>query len=362
MKTKDSININSILMYAPNWFGDAVMSTPFIRCVKEKFPNSNLTVLAKGSVCELLSGLKYIDSYIPLQSSLLSQISAVLKVKKEKFDLAFILPHSLRSALITFLGGVRHRVGYSCNGRGLFLNHKVYFPKDAKGNRKVVYMTEEYLALGKDLGVEDDKLGPELSVVYDVEKEWLEELSREEHSFPRVGIAPGSAFGPSKRWKIEKFAEVGKWIYAQYETPPVLLTAPDEIELKRHFATICGNFVDPFAKDSSIERLKAVIKNLDILICNDSGTRHIAVAFGVPTLTIVGPTALDYSLGPYERGAILRARVDCAPCQLPKCPIDHRCMEVISTGMVIEKLKGLIENREKVKVKGVEICDIIYNQ
>ena len=82
--------------------------------------------------------------------------------------------------------------------------------------------------------------------------------------------------------------------------------------------------------------LKATISQLDLLIGNDSGTRHVAVAFGVPTICIMGPTSPVYSEGPYERGQVLRVDVDCGPCQKPICETDHRCMTQITPDTVVQ--------------------------
>lgn len=355
------MRVESILIYVPNWIGDAVMATPFIRCAKNTFPEAQLTVLAKGNICELLKGLTYIDSFVTVSNTISGQISTIIGLRKQRFDLSFILPHSFRSALITFLIGARNRTGYRCNSRQFLLNHKVDFLRDEKGNKKVTYMTDEYFRLGRLWKIEDDRKGPELAVAKEKEAEWLDERASYNCVSPWIGIAPGAAFGPSKRWLIENFAEVARWIIQDYSTRPILLTGPNEVDIKNEFAKLCNSFIDPFHTYSSIEKLKSVVKNLDLLICNDSGTRHIAIAFGVPTLTILGPTAIEYSLGPYEKGIILRAKVNCAPCQLPECPIDHRCMKAITPEIVIEKIKTLLTLKRNSQMQTVEIYDIINN-
>jgi heptosyltransferase-2 len=99
------------------------------------------------------------------------------------------------------------------------------------------------------------------------------------------------------------------------------------------------------AGQPTIAKLKAVVSMLDLLICNDSGTRHIAVAFKVPTVCIMGPTSPKYSAGPYERGEVLRLDVDCGPCQKPVCATDHRCMTRITTEWVLNTATGLLSGR-----------------
>ncbi|MEK7793336.1 MAG: glycosyltransferase family 9 protein, partial [Candidatus Hydrogenedentota bacterium] len=88
-----------------------------------------------------------------------------------------------------------------------------------------------------------------------------------------------------------------------------------------------------------IDTLKATVSRLDLLVCNDSGPRHVAVAFGVPTVCIMGPTMPAYSCGPYEKGEVLRVDVDCGPCQKPYCSTDHRCMTRIGVDEVVAAAK-----------------------
>jgi heptosyltransferase-2 len=92
----------------------------------------------------------------------------------------------------------------------------------------------------------------------------------------------------------------------------------------------------PDCGQPTIDTLKATVSLLELLVCNDSGARHVAVAFKVPALSILGPTSPAYSSGPYEQGEVLRVDVDCGPCQRPTCRTDHRCMTRISTERVVE--------------------------
>jgi heptosyltransferase-2 len=153
---------------------------------------------------------------------------------------------------------------------------------------------------------------------------------------PFVGIAPGAAFGPSKRWPVERFAAVADRL-SETGAQCVLLTGPGEEDtrdairklVKREL--LCCDEGRP-----TIDTLKATVSLMNLLVCNDSGPRHVAIAMGVPAVCVMGPTRPVYTEGPYETGRVLRIDVDCGPCQKPTCATDHRCMTGISPEAVFE--------------------------
>ncbi len=335
--------LSSILIFAPNWIGDAVMATPLFRVIKKRYPHIPLNVIAKKSICELLDGLEYIDELIPLSDSSIQQVLCALKLRNRHYSAVIILPHSFRSAFLSFITGASLRIGYDCNSRSFLLTHPVPFPKDGAGNRKIQYMTYEYLKLCEELEVFPDSQSLELVVSEKDENEWKEELEEQKIKRPVVGIAPGASFGPSKRWDTERFAQLANELNEKYDAATILITGPNEGDIREQFLKYSSvKVIDPFTKSHSISRLKAVIKNLDLLICNDSGPRHIAVAFGVPVVCIMGPTKPEYTDSPWERGFIIRVPVDCGPCQLPECPTDHRCMNLITPQMVLEHVDKIL--------------------
>jgi len=196
-------------------------------------------------------------------------------------------------------------------------------------------MAEEYLSLLAPLGCEDDGRGLELHA----EPALAEKLRHEVEDLlggdgPLVGIAPGAAFGPSKRWSAERYGETARALHDRIGARCLLLTGPTEREIAQTVRAAAGiPLMQPLP---SIAGLKAAIAQLNALICNDSGPRHIAVAFHIPTVCIIGSTSPVYSEGPYERGEVIREDVDCAPCQKPECSTDHRCMTRITTDRVVE--------------------------
>lgn len=330
-----------ILAIVPNWLGDVAMCTPALRTLKQRFPKAELAVAGPHPACALLEGLACIDVLIPFKSrpGLLATIQLARKLRPCARDLAVVFPHSARAALIARLAGSRRILGYDRGGRKWLLTDRVQ-PHTEDGRIAPVYMTWEYLDLLAPLGCEYDGFGLELAVSdRDV-------AAVKEHLVgqgPIVGFAPGAAFGPSKRWPAERFAAVADELTETTGATCVLLCGPNEEDTRaavqsaaRHKLTECDEGYP------TIGKLKAAVKCLDLLICNDSGPRHVAVALGVPTITIMGPTRPAYSCGPYERGEVIRVDVDCGPCQQPVCRTDHRCMTRIDVARVVGSARAAL--------------------
>jgi heptosyltransferase-2 len=136
----------------------------------------------------------------------------------------------------------------------------------------------------------------------------------------------------------EGFAEVVNRIAAQRDVHFILLTGPGEESIRDDVkAKAVPEFLEPETSESGLSRLKGLIARLDLLICNDSGPRHIAVAFECPIVCIMGPTSPRYTDSPYEIGEVLRLPLECSPCQKPVCPLEHhRCMRDVTPEQVAE--------------------------
>jgi heptosyltransferase-2 len=152
-----------------------------------------------------------------------------------------------------------------------------------------------------------------------------------------VGIAPGAAFGPSKCWLPERYAAVADALAERAGARCVLLTGPGEEATREAVLSAARHpLIECHGGAPGIARLKATIARLDLHIGNDSGPRHLAIAFGKPVICIMGSTSPRYTDSPWERGEVLRVDVDCGPCQQPTCATDHRCMTRIDVPRVVD--------------------------
>jgi len=326
--------VKRIAVILPNWLGDAVMCTPAIRALHRRFPIAEVTVVGKQALCELVEGLSYVHRTIPIPGTahFRELWDVARRIRPWAEDLVVIFPHSFRAALLGFLSRARRRLAYSRNGRRMLLTDAVP-PNRVRGKIVPEYMTTEYLKLVAALGCEDDHVGLELRA----DEESLAMLAPKlEGDGPLVGIAPGAAFGPSKQWLVDRFAAVADRLREEFGARCVLMTGPGEDEVRESITRLSRHGLIRYDDGKpSVRLMKALVSQLDLMISNDSGPRHVAVAFGVPVICIMGPTAPVYSEGPYEKGERIRVEVDCGPCQKPVCTTDHRCMTRISVDRVV---------------------------
>ena len=324
-----------ILAFVPNWLGDVAMSTPALRALTLRFPDAALFAVGQTGACQLLEGLPWLHGTIalPARAGLGAMAALRRDVRDPASTLAVVFPHSFRAALAARVSGAKTRLGYARNGRSWLLTHKA-LPYRENGVITPVYMATEYLDLVKAVGCENDGEGLELAADPAIVARLRPKL---EGDGPLIAIAPGAAFGPSKRWPAERYAAVMDALHERIGARPVLLTGPGEEDTRE--AVLAAVKHPPIQVDDgtpTIDVLKAAIAQADMLIGNDSGPRHIAIAFKKPVICIMGPTSPRYSEGPYETGEVLRMEVDCGPCQKPECTTDFRCMTRIAPEMVVE--------------------------
>lgn len=345
-------NVNNILVTAPNWVGDVVMSTPSFRCIRENFPNAKITLLLRPYVKGILDNAPWFDEIIEYDPKTKHKqagkyLSLVRKLRRRKYDLAFILPNSFSSALISWLAGVTRRVGYVRDNRTWLLTDAVQRPKE-KGRFLPTYMGDYYLRLCTSIGCKVRSKHIELFV----SKESEEAIDR---IFAKYGITsskqkvlinPGASFGSSKFWTVEGFAETARIISKNLDCHVLLATGSDEKDLAKKIEGAANGSIINLSKDNiSLDLLKALIKKCSLLITVDSGPRHLAVALNKPVVVLMGPTDPRYTQTKQEIGKIIREAVECAPCHLKTCPTDHRCMRRIKPQRVAEAAISLLNKQ-----------------
>ena len=325
-----------ILVRGPNWVGDLVMSTPGFRALRGAFPDARITLQLRPGLEALVAGAPWFDSVERLEShhagaaALLREARAQRRARR--FDLGVCIPDSFSSALWMRVAGVRRVVGYGRGGRAALLHDAV--PRGADwGTRSLVPREEFVLGLTDALGC--PRLGTELELhTTAAEEAAADDLLATPSRGPRVAIAPGASFGPSKLWPAESFASVGDAL-SRAGAEIVILGSPAE----RALAGEVGAHMTQPARDLSgrleLGSLKSVLRRCDLLLCNDAGARHVAIAFGVPCIVLFGPTSLAKTNLNLERVTALETDLSCRPCYQRECPIDHRCMTRLPVERVV---------------------------
>ncbi|MBX3328769.1 MAG: lipopolysaccharide heptosyltransferase II [Nitrospira sp.] len=341
-----------ILVRAPNWIGDAVMCEPAVRGLRSLFPEAELTMLAKPAIAELFIAhpglhcvLVYDDKAV--HAGISGKWSLAGMLRRHRFDLAVLFQNAFEAAFLAWLAGIPRRYGYATDGRVLFLTEPVAVPNGLVPMHQVEY----YWNLLRPLGMAGGATLPALLVSADEDRMVDGRLTAAgiDPSDLIIGINPGSTYGSAKRWLPDRFAEVAKRLVRRLEQAErahvavVILGAKGEESLGKDIAAQLGGRSVVLSGATTIRDLMAVVKRCRVLITNDTGPMHIAAAFGVPVVAVFGPT--DWrTTAPYgQERSIVREAVDCAPCLLRECPIDHRCMTRISVDRVYEAAVQQIE-------------------
>lgn len=322
-----------ILVRLPTWVGDSVMATPALRALRAAHPDAEIVAEGRPQLADLLRGLASFDGFLGDEGrGLRGALARARRLGERRFDLAVLLPDSVRAALGPFLAGVPARVGYARDPLRRALLSESLPPPRRHGRRLPIPMVERYLAITRHLGCQDRGDHLELAVDPEAATEIDRELAH--HGVgpdaPILVVTPGAGFGPSKRWPPEHFARACDLIARERGLRPVLAPAPDEAPIAARIAALCE--VRPASLVGGrfgLAGLKALIARARLVLTNDTGPRHIAVALGRPVVVLMGPTDPRHTASHLEGQRVLREPVTCSPCQRPICPIDHRCMRRI---------------------------------
>jgi len=321
----------NILIRATNWIGDAIMSLPALRAIRRRFPDAEITVLAKPWVSALYEGERSIDRVIALEGA---NWNVIRRLRRGKFDLAILFPNSFQSAAVVRLAGVKRIVGYARDGRSLLLTDAIAIPKAGEVE---AHQRFYYLELLRRAGLIEA-----IPEVPDIRLDGIDELrAKGEKLFetlhvkrPVIGVSPGAAFGSAKRWLPERFAESAARLAAEFGGSVAVFGSAAEKALCEEVARASGG--RSFAGTTTLRAFIEMTAACRVFLANDSGAMHIASALGVPSVTVFGPTdeTATGPLGPSAR--LVREPVDCAPCLLRECPIDHRCMTRVTSDQVVQ--------------------------
>lgn len=329
------------LIIAPQWIGDAVMTEPLLRRLHTR--GESLTVGALPWVAPVYRAMPQVAHVVVLpfahgglqwraRRSLARQL-------RGQFDVAYVCPNSLKSALLPWWAGIAKRVGYHGEARyGVLTDRLPNPPKDQRPP-----MVALYSALSGDADVGQDR--PQLQLPPAVVDATLADLHVQRQGY--YVFAPGAEYGPAKRWPAAHFAALAR----QLSLPVVLLGSGKESGLCALIAAEANTGRPQQCLDwsgrTSLDQALALIAGAKALVSNDSGLMHVAAAFGVPQVALFGSSSPLHTppLSPQARVVWLKddpayqPPLDCAPCFARTCPLGHtRCLVDITPAMVLDRL------------------------
>jgi len=337
--------VSRVVVFAPNWLGDAVMGLPAVRAVRVWAPSAHLAVAARPSVAALYAMVPEVDAVVPLAPRApITRPSAwradAERLAGERFDVAVCLPNSFLSAWTARRAGIPERWGYNAQGRGAFLTRRVRRPAG------LPHQADYYLTLTAALG---------LPAVPRVAPITVPETARAAAAAllgatgrPVVVMAPGAAYGRAKQWPPARFAEVAATLWRDRGMATAVVGAGGDAaagaELREALRGLDGGrlaldrLVDLVGR-TDLATLAAVLERAHAVVANDSGAMHLAGAVGAPVIAVFGATN-EHHTAPLPARAdqapprIVTHEVWCRPCMLRECPLGHQCMRGITAADV----------------------------
>jgi heptosyltransferase-2 len=312
-----------VVVRAPNWVGDVVLSLPALRDLRRCFPAARLEVLARPWVAELYAAVAGVDAVVESRG-----LAADVEALRGRFDLGVLLPNSFASALTLWRAGIPERWGYATDARGMLLTRSCRVPARVRGQSQVYYYRAMLEGLG--LAVEGP---PDASLA--CPQEWAaqgETLLGD--TGPWIGVNPGAFYGTAKRWPPERFAAAAALVARRTGASVAIVGAASERPLGEAIASQLAAPSRVLCGETTLAGLVGVLAQLRLLLTNDSGPMHLAAALGTPLVAVFGSTDWVETAPVSERARVVREDTACAPCRLRECPIDHRCMTRVGVSRV----------------------------
>ncbi|MBN1794946.1 MAG: lipopolysaccharide heptosyltransferase II [Candidatus Omnitrophica bacterium] len=339
--------MDNILVIHPNWLGDVIFSTPFIRNLKRAYPDGAITSFVVPRTHPVLMNNPYIGEVIlydedGAEASLGGKASFVRELRGRQFETVFFLRPSLTRTALAVFAGIPERIGFDTSKSGWLLTRRISYPEEP------VHRADMYLELLRQLGIAADGKGCDFFVTE-------REIERARALLRDSGVAEGESFcvmhaGANwslKRWPVASFARLADRV-ADETGLQVIFTgaATDRIRTEEIIARATRRPVS-LAGKTTLGEVGALFTLSACMVSADSGPMHIACALGVPVVALFGPTHTDIT-GPYHprhpNTVVLRNEIECnsEPCYDLDCP-KNRCMEAIAVNDVLAAIKRLIK-------------------
>lgn len=332
-----------ILVWEVNWVGDVLFSTPFLRALKEKFPDAYITCITSPWTKEVLETNPNVNEIIvydgkTINKGLLNKLRLIRKLRRKNYDAAFLLHRSLTRAVICLLSGIKQRIGHYYKKRNFLLTHK------AKAQEIVQHRVEGYLDLARKIGADSDIRTLEF-YIKEEDAAQVENLLRANNisKTDRVVILnPGGNWEP-KRWPVEKYAELSRMVIKNLKAKVIITGSESDLNIYLKMQDLIDEKLISFCGKTNLRQLAALFKRADVVISGDSGPLHLALAAGAKVIALFGPTSTEIT-GPYGGGKyiILQKDVNCLiPCYNVSCG-KKDCMNAIKPEEVFEEVRRVL--------------------
>lgn len=296
-----------LLVVCPSWVGDAVMATPALRLLRSHLPGCFIGGLVKPGIDQILAGTTFFDElHVERAAGVMGPKFVAAKVRPRRYDTALLLTNSFSTALITRIAGIPRRFGYRKDARGLLLTHKLDLPRRADGSRAAISAVGAYWHLARHLlretGRGDSLEGDSFDIPPGVHMELgvtpaevaaADDVLRKAGATDEVAVLVPGGNNPAKRWPEDRFAQVAAHLHREHGLTVLISGSPGEADLIGRIRSACDSpTVSMPELGASLGALKGILASgrCRLTVANDTGPRHIAAAYGVPVVSLFGPT------------------------------------------------------------------------
>ncbi|MBZ9710915.1 lipopolysaccharide heptosyltransferase II [Mesorhizobium sp. B3-2-1] len=325
----------TILVIGPRWVGDMVMAQCLFSALKELHPNAAIDVLAPAWAAPLVKRMPEIRQQIdfPLQPGALefSHRRRFGRLLRGRYDMAYILPGSWKSALIPFFARIPRRFGNLRELRYGLLTDIVPLPDAVKRRTAQAYFG---LAQGGSFRA------PRLTVEQKNQAALLDRFGLAPREF--VALMPGAEFGPAKRWPSESYAGLAREFMGK-GLKVALFGSKNDRDVTAEIAALAPGVVD-LAGQTRLEDAIDLIAAARLAVSNDSGLMHVAASVGTPIVAVYGSTSPENTPPLAERRELVWLGLSCSPCHRKICPLGHlNCLKTLEVRQVAAAANRLLE-------------------
>lgn len=340
-----------ILVVRYRFIGDMILTIPFLRNLRYEYPDSQIDMLVAPNSGEVIEECPYVDNFIYFDTTRKHKYENgkgqkksfwhyVKLLRKEKYDKAYVLKRSLSSAILCYLAGIKERIGYDTEHRSIFLTKTLKYNTQ---KHESLCMLDVLAADG--IKVKDNYLE---NWINKENEEKVQKLFEGNNINPnrKTAVVSATASNPGKVWDIKNFAQIIQYLSNQKNIQVIFIGAPSDKttyenieyneELKIPPKNLCGQV--------NIKDSLALLKKVDFILGNDSGTLHMASSVGTKVIGLYGPMPYEKWKALGNNNILLKADLDCIPCSLKgECKNNHACMKAISVESVKYAIDKILE-------------------
>ena len=311
------------LIVAPSWIGDTIMAQPLFARLHASHPDLRLDALAPQWVAPVLQRMAEIEEVVASpfghgQLSLKARWRLARELAARGYDAVYVLPNSLKSALVPFMAGIPRRIGFTGESRFGLINVRHDLDKFA-----LPLMVERFAQLAEPPGAQLPRpiSHPKIRSTAADQERTLSELGLERPQ--RIaGLCPGAEYGPAKRWPARHFAALARKL-AKRGYAIWLFGSPKDHAIAEEIAQLAPGVCRNLCGATSLGQAIDLLALADFVVCNDSGLMHVAAALDRPLVTLYGSSSPGFTPPLSDQADILSLRLDCSPCFKRDCPLGH---------------------------------------